>query len=178
MQRIGLNALIALAVLLVGTVGYVVFTGRERAWAEPDDFSRSDDPVVPLDKAPVIEFPESQRTYDVTLNRFLDRFIRTTREGRYGEFRTMWTRDLDPVSAESYQKIWSNVRAVRIKQVVRAPKREGITIDAYVIEAEVEIAPESGHAPSELNRTIRMLAIREGDDWVFAPPSVLRKQRS
>ena len=113
---------------------------------------------------------------DSSVNRFIDRFIRATLEGRYADFRQMWTRRLDPVSAEKYLAIWKVVREVRVLDVqpIRKPDR---SIEAYLIKAEVQ--QDSGDLPRQrqTNVTRWIRVVREAGEWVFAPPEKNDRER-
>src|SRR5438105_961417 len=140
LARYALYALVVLALAMVSTVAYVLITGDER-----ERITNDADPSPPLpefNSPPTLVFPERLRTYDSSLNRFIDHFIRATLEGHYNDFRQMWTRRLDPVSSEKYLRIWKVVREVRVVDVRPLRKADG-TIEAYLIGAEVKQDPGS-----------------------------------
>ncbi|MEE8169696.1 MAG: hypothetical protein V3T70_04035 [Phycisphaerae bacterium] len=173
-RPIVLYGLVLAALLLVSAAGYVIIADREPAWSRFDaDLERQDDPPVDYSRAPRLDFPEAVRSFDTSLNRFIDRFFRATREGRYGEFRKMWTRELDPVNADAYARMWHNVQSVRVLDVTRIPPRGARVGDAYLVRARVRI--DAGANQEEQIRHLRMLGIREAGEWVFAPVSLLAR---
>lgn len=171
LQRMGFYGLTLLALFMVSAVGYVLATGDAEPAVALDDFS--DEPALEPSNAPSIEFPERLRTFDSDVNRFIDRFIRVTREGRYSEFRKMWTRSIDPVSKDGYALIWTRVRQVRITSVARIARPERPDDVAYVITADVVMDDTAVQKKSQ--ETYRMLIVREDGAWVFAPVSQLKR---
>lgn len=170
LRRLGQFFLIAMALLLGSAVGYVVLGGGADAGLEADvDPEVRDDPPLDPTHAPTIEFPEGRRTYDWQVNALIDRFIRITRQGRYTEFRTLWTQSLDPVSAEEYTHIWQRVRYVSVMEIraIPAATRDGFA--SYLLRCEVRL--DDAVPERQRQRNVRMLIVREGDRWVFAPPS-------
>ena len=171
--RLTIYALTLIALMMVSMVVYVLVTGEERGLA-------SDEPEAPsaeFKNPPVLVFPERLRTFDSSLNRFIDRFIRATLEGRYDEFRQMWTRRLDPVSADKYLRIWKVVREVRVLDIQPIRTQNG-TIEAYLIKAEVKEEPIEGDKKRGTDEIRWIRAVREGDEWVFAPPEKSDRERA
>jgi hypothetical protein len=168
MRRIGLYALILLAMSLLGASSFVLLGGVDDGGGGfAEDFQREDDPPLDLRQAPLIEFPENVRSYDSAVNRLIDRLIRTSREGRYSEFRTLWTRRLDPVSAEEYAHIWSRIRRVRVLSLTRSPSAPAGGEPSYLLQSEVEL--DESTPPDKRTRRVRLMIVQENDEWVFAP---------
>lgn len=162
-RQIVVYALILAALFVLSTMGYIVISGRDAAAPTED----REIVVVDTSHPPTMDFPERLRTFDSHANLLIDRFIRTTRRGQYSEFRKMWTRKLDPISAESYERIYGRIREVRVLSVEPVG---GPPADEYLLTAEVRVG--SAEQPAERpTRTIRIRIIREEGEWVFAPPS-------
>jgi hypothetical protein len=164
---------VLLAVLLVTAVAVVLLTEDEFLDAE-DVFPE----VVILDEEnrPDFVFHESARSYDLSLNRFVDRFARVCMEGRYSDFRLMLSsRSGGPIVARRFESMFNALKQVRIlsleKHVIdpeRLPDFPGFDGVIYVMVAEYDLEDYAvlGHEPTER----RQLAIaKENGVWRIGP---------
>jgi len=171
LRRFGLYLLVLTALLLGSAAGYVVFGSggeAETSWGEAAELEQQDDPPVDLSRAPTIEFAERLRSYDWRVNALIDRFIRITRQGRYTEFRTLWTQQLDPVSADEYAHIWTRVRRVAVRELRPIPAAGRSAPPRYLLRCDVQL--DESVPEKQRHRTIRMMIVHEEEHWVFAPP--------
>ena len=139
LQRFAFVGLILVAAFMVGTVAFVIVSD-ERALAAEEVFP---EPVrLQIEKAPNFQFPESVRTFDPALNRFIDRFARICMEGKYSEFRLMSTSRVSPPSPRRFESIFHAVGEIRVLSVIRLPEMPKFPGPVYIMRAEYDLKPE------------------------------------
>ena len=156
-----LGALGALGVAMIAMAGFALLADD----ADPSVDAIDDEPVATRPDPPVIAFPDDLRSNDLSLNQAIDRFIRITREGRYGEFRQLWTRREDPISAEKYKAVWTQLREARVKEVRPLPASPGGEAGAYLIR--IEVRRDAANPSRKKTGELRLKAVREAGEWVF-----------
>lgn len=165
-RRVGLLALIVLASGLLSVVAFVLATGEA---SEPwEDEPRMTEPRVDTDRAPEFVFPTTARSYDPSLNAFIDRFARACLSGKYSEFRLLFTRRLDPPSERGFVAMFNACREIRVVRVDKLPDLKQIPGPAYRLVAEYDLHE---HAVKQGARTrrIQVAVLKENGDWAVAP---------
>ncbi len=166
LRRIGLAGLVALATVMVGAV-VLVMLAEDRA-LDPDEVFP--EPVV-LDpaKRPEFDFPESVRTYDLSLNRFLDRFARVCTQGKYADFRLMLSsRAGDPIVARRFESMFHALKQVRILAIEELPLSLGLEEQVYIMLVEYDLEDYAANQGRQSEQ--RRLAItKEGGGWRIGP---------
>ncbi len=161
-----LLVLILLASGLLTVVAYVLATGEStEPWEEE---ARVSEPEIDTSKAPGFVFPTTARSYDPSLNAFIDRFARACLSGKYSEFRLLFTRRLEPPSDRAFVSMFNACREIRIVSVDKLPELKQIPSPAYRLVAEYDLhsfAVKHG-TPT---RRIQVAVYKENGEWVVAP---------
>jgi len=171
LQRYAFAGLIAVAAFMVGTVAYVVVSD-ERAIAAEEIFPET--VRVDPEKRPDFQFPESVRTYDPALNRFIDRFARICMEGKYSEFRLMCTSRVSPLSPRRFESIFHAVKEIRILSVNLLPVLPKMPGPIYVMRAEYDLKPEyirrsTGSDEPVKTKSVQVALTLEDGTWRIGP---------
>ena len=164
-RRLGFYALVLLAFGLVSMVVFVVaseqdFLGAEDEFPEPFDY----DP----EKRPDFVFAESVRTFDNSLNRFIDRFARICTQAKYSEFRLMYTKRGRPAPAVDFEKMFRAVKHVEILAVEEIPQVPGVDGPVHIMLAEYTLE-DYADRNKEGPRRIRLGITREEGQWRIGP---------
>jgi hypothetical protein len=120
------------------------------------------------EKAPNFKFPESLRTFDTSLNRFIDRFARICMEGKYSEFRLMCTGREPPISPRRFESIFSAVREIRIRKLTRLTDVPAANGPVYIMKAEYDLE-EHAARDGPATREVQVAIAREGGTWRIGP---------
>jgi len=171
LRKIGLFVLLLVAAIMVGAVVFVVVSD-ERAIAKDDVFPEL--VIVDKDKRPNFEFPEAVRTFDPTLNCFIDRFARICMEGKYSEFRLMCTTRIPPLPPRRFESIFNAVKEIRVLGVVRLPDLPKVPGPAYVMKAEYHLKDEyvrraSASGMPAKTKSVQVALTREDGTWRIGP---------
>lgn len=171
LQRFAFVGLILVAAFMVGTVVFVVVSD-ERAIAAEEVFP---EPVrVDLEKKPNFQFPESVRTFDPALNRFIDRFARICMEGKYSEFRLMCTSRVTPLNPRRFESIFHAVKEIRVLSVIRLPEMPKLPGPVYIMRAEYDLKPEYARRAGGDEGVVKTKAVQvaltfEDGTWRIGP---------
>ncbi len=165
-RRAGFIALVALAVLMVSAVAWVMLTQDDAL-----DPGKAFPALIHIDptKRPNFIFPESVRTYDLSLNRFVDRFIRICMEGKYADFRLMLSsRAGDPIVARRFESMFNALKQVRILALEELPPLPHIGGPVYLMMAEYDL---EDYAVTRGNPTerVRLAIAKENGEWRIGP---------
>lgn len=166
LRRFGMYALVLLALGLVSSVIFVVTTD-EPVFDRDDTFPQ--EVLVNTDRQPKVVFPDNLRTHDLSLNRFVDRFVRVCQKGKYSDFRLMFsTQSGDPILPDRFGSIFTALKEVRILQIDHLPKVPQVEGSVYLLTAEYEL---QNFAPRSAAGTMRArLAIhKEEGQWRIGP---------
>lgn len=171
LQRFAFVGLIVVAAVMVGTVVFVIVSD-ERALAAEDVFPESVR-VDPL-KKPDFQFPESVRTFDPALNRFIDRFARICMEGKYSEFRLMCTSRVSPLNPRRFESIFHAVKEIRVLSVIRLPEMPKLPGPVYIMRAEYDLKPEyvrraGGDEAAVKTKAVQVALTFEDGTWRIGP---------
>ena len=160
MRRIALIGLILLAGCLVSAVIWVIV-------ADPPVIAVEGvfpEPVYPNPELrPRFVFADEQRTYDLSLNRFVDRFFRVCAEGRYSEFRLMLSTKVMPRRFESMFNALKEAKVLSIKKLPPLPEIEG---PVYILTSEYELEDYASQGRKSGN-IMRLAISKEGGEWRF-----------
>lgn len=171
LQRIAFVGLIVVAAFMVGAVAFVMVSDK-RALAAEEVFP---EPVrVDLEKRPNFQFPESVRTFDPALNRFIDRFARICMEGKYSEFRLMCTSRVSPLAPRRFESIFHAVREIRVLSVMRLPEMPKLPGPVYIMRAEYDLKPEyarraGGDEAAVKTKGVQVALTFEDGTWRIGP---------
>lgn len=164
-RRFALYGLILLALTFVSTVVFVVATDRpdlseDEAFPEPV--------ILDLERRPHFVFPVSARTYDLSLNQFVDRFARVCMQGKYSDFRLMLSRRRPPILPPRFESNFNALKKVRILEIERlpaVPKAEG---PIYLMNAEYELEDFAVKGGAS-TRQVQVAITREDGSWRIGP---------
>lgn len=171
LRRFAFAGLILIAAVMVGTVVFVMVSD-ERALAAEEVFP---EPVrLDINKRPDFQFPESVRTFDPVLNRFIDRFARICMEGKYTEFRLMCTSRVSPLSPRRFESIFHAVKEIRVLSVIRLPEMPRLPGPVYVMRAEYDLKPEyarraGGDEAVVKTKVVQVALTFEDGTWRIGP---------
>ena len=158
--------LFLLASGLLTVVAYVLATGQSvEPWEEE---IRRTEPEIDTTKAPAFVFPTTSRSYDPSLNAFIDRFARACLSGKYSEFRLLFTRRLEPPSDRAFVSMFNACREIRIVSVDKLPELKQIPSPAYRLVAEYDLHTYAVKHGTPTRR-IQVAVYKENGEWVVAP---------
>lgn len=167
MRKLAVTGLIVFAGGLMTTALVVMFT--DDPTLDPEAVF-PDVVVLDLSKRPGFDFPESIRTMDLSLNRFIDRFVRVCMEGKYSEFRLMLSsRAGDPIVARRFESMFNALKQVRILSVQEVPLPAGFAEGpVYVMLAEYDLK-EHAVVRGVATERRRLAIMRENGEWRIGP---------
>ncbi len=165
-RRAGLLALVMLAIGLLVVVFYVLVS--EQTADELDVEITLTEPPVDTSRPPAFTFPTTMRTYDTSLNAFVDRFARACLTGRYSEVRKLFTRRIEPPSDKAFVTMFNAVRSLRIESLDRLPPLKSFDGPVYRLVAECTLQDFAvKHGPP--TRRVQVGIIQENGDWALTP---------
>lgn len=167
LHRLAFLALVLVALTLVSIVASVLLTG-EPPISEDDRFPEV---VAPnFEKRPGFRFPESLRTTDLSLNRFIDRFARVCLEGRYSEFRLMQTRRTDPLPPERFESMFNALKDIHVLRLEPGPPIAGMSDRVWILDATYELE-DFADPRKERKRNVTLAIAKEDGEWRLGPIS-------
>ncbi|MBN2562211.1 MAG: hypothetical protein JXQ75_14905 [Phycisphaerae bacterium] len=165
-RRAGLIGLVALAVTMVSVVVVVMTT--EDTMIDADE-AFPDPVVVDPAKRPEFVFPESVRTFDLSLNRFVDRFARVCMDGKYSDFRLMLSsRAGDPIVASRFESMFNALKQVRILAIDKLSNVPGFDHPVYIMLAEYDVEDYAATEGKQSERR-RLAIVKESGEWRIGP---------
>jgi hypothetical protein len=166
LRRYGLAGAVTLAVVLVGAVVAVMVS--DDPVLDPEDVF-PEAVIVSGDRRPEIVFPERVRTFDLSLNRFVDRFVRVCMQGKYSDFRLMLSsRAGDPIVASRFESMFNALKQVRILAIDQAPDIPGLEGPVYVMLVEYDLEPSAVRRGEQSERR-RLAILKENGEWRIGP---------
>lgn len=165
------NPLLYLAIvaaLLVSTVVYVVTRSDDGAYSTAEAFPET--VITDAENAPDFDFPDALRSTDLDLNRFVDRFFRICSQGKYSEFKLMYTnrpgQEISPERFESTFNVLKSARITQLRPLPALPQFEGPT---WLLVAEFDL---EDYAPTQRKKgnVIRLAIGQEDDRWRLLGP--------
>jgi hypothetical protein len=133
--------------------------------AEPADAIQID--LAPDEKPPTFEFPDSLRSKNDSLNKFLDEFRSICERGEYERYRLAVSRQVEPIEEGRFENIWHAVAHVRIELIKRLPEMKEWPSPAYAVLAKVTLKDE--YVKDEPQRYVTIVSFQEEGEWVFTP---------
>lgn len=164
-KRLAIYGMILLAFTLVSAVGFVLLTEEpvlteEQAFPEPV--------ILNPEKRPDFVFPMATRTYDLSLNRFVDRFARVCMQGKYSDFRLMLSSRRPPVLPPRFESNFNALRRVRILGIEKLPELPEVTGPIYLMSAEYELQDYAVRGGEQV-RQVQVAITREEGEWRMGP---------
>jgi len=164
-RRFVLYSLILLALALVSGVIFVIVTD-DAILASDDAFPEL--VIVDPEKRPRFDFPEAARTFDLSLNQFVDRFARVCMEGRYSDFRLMLSRRRPPILPPRFEANFNALKNVRILSIEKVPLGPDSPSPVYVMKAEYELK-DFAVRQGQRTREVHVAIAREEGEWRIGP---------
>lgn len=165
LKRFGLYGLILLAFFFVSAVVFVLVT-EERVLTEEEAFP---EPVIlDAEKSPEFEFPISARTFDLSLNRFVDRFARVCREGKYSDFRLMLSSRRPPILPPRFESNFNALKRVKILGIEKMPEIPESPGPVFVMSAEYELEDFAAKT-GETTKHVQVAIAKEEGEWRLGP---------
>jgi hypothetical protein len=165
-RRFALLGLALLALVLVATVAAVMLSD-DPLLAEGEVFP--EEVVINTERRPDIVFPESVRTTDLSLNRFVDRFARVCMQGRYSDLRLMLSsRSGDPIVARRFESMFNALKQVRIIALQKLPNVRGLDDPVYLMKAEY-LLENYAAAKERATEHVRLAIAKEDGNWRIGP---------
>ena len=166
LRSTGLFGLVSLAAILVAAVVWV--TTSEESVLDPND-AFPELVIINPAKRPEFVFPESVRTYDLSLNRFVDRFARVCMQGRYSDFRLMLSGRIgDPIVARRFESMFNALKQVRILTLTKLADIPGLDEPIYIMMAEYDLE-DYAVTKGEQTEQRRLAITKENGDWRIGP---------
>lgn len=164
-KRLVLYALILLAFTMVSAVGFVLLTEdpiltEDEAFIEPV--------ILNMEQRPEFVFPLSARTYDLSLNRFVDRFARVCMQGKYSDFRLMLSSRRPPILPPRFESNFNALKQVRILGIEKLPDIPDVVGPIYLMSAEYELQDYAIRG-GEAVRQVQVAITREDGNWCLGP---------
>ncbi len=125
-------------------------------------------------RADLLVFPDELRAEDESVNEFVARAMTTCASGDYNAFRLLWSVLGEPLPRDEYDKGWQAVTEIRIRALKEvslsagAQENSGESKTAYVVLADVALAPSHPAARSEPQRQVVLMIVEERDEWRLA----------
>lgn len=164
-RRFALYGLILLALTFVSAVVFVIATDRP-SLAEDEAFP---EPVIlDMERRPNFIFPVSARTYDLSLNQFVDRFARVCMQGKYSDFRLMLSRRRPPILPPRFESNFNALKNVRILEIEALPPVPGVEGSVYLMNAEYELE-DFAIKGGKSKRDVQVAITREDGEWRIGP---------
>jgi hypothetical protein len=165
LRRFGLYGLILLALAMVSGVIFVILTddpfiAASEAFPEPV--------LLNPENRPNFVFPESARTYDLSLNQFVDRFARVCMQGRYSDFRLMLSTRRPPILPPRFESNFNALKQVRILGLDRLPEIPGVEGPVYLMRSEYDLQ-DFAVRRGEKTRQVQVAIAREDGAWKIGP---------
>ncbi|HPF40156.1 MAG TPA: hypothetical protein P5081_10655 [Phycisphaerae bacterium] len=162
-----LFVLSVVAAVLGASVVYVVLRDDSMDYVIEDMFP---EPVHPNPElVPNFRFPDELRTTDLEVNRFIDRFFRICEEGKYSEFKLMYTsqpgQEIPPARFESTFNV---LKEARITQLRRLPELKQLEGPTWLVVAEFDLE-NSALVDKKEGNIIRLVVGKEGDRLKIRP---------
>ncbi len=164
-RRVALYGLILLALAFVSAVVFVLATDRPTI---ADDEAFPEPVILDLERRPNFVFPVSARTYDLSLNRFVDRFARVCMQGKYSDFRLMLSRSRPPIHPPRFESNFNALKNVRILQIERLPDVPQVEGPVYLMNAQYELEDFAVKGGKSV-RQVQVAITREDGDWRIGP---------
>lgn len=165
LRRFALYGLILLAFTLVSAVAFVFLT-EETVLTEEEAFP---EPVIlDLEARPNFEFPVAARTFDLSLNRFVDRFARVCMQGKYSDFRLMLSSKRPPILPPRFESNFNALKNVRILGIEKLPDLPEIPGPIYLMSAEYELEDFAVRG-GERVKQVQVAIAREEGEWRLGP---------
>jgi hypothetical protein len=117
--------------------------------------------------APNFLFPKDVACDNPEVNEFITGFSTVCLKGEYLRYRLRVSRQVEPISRESFQAAWQSVEQVRITKITQLADQTGYPPPVYLVNATVKLR-EPATPPS---REVAILVFKEGQQWVMAPAS-------
>lgn len=165
LKRVALYALILTAFVMVSAVVVVLLSDdtpptAEEAFPEPV--------ILNLERRPNFVFPVAARTYDLSLNQFVDRFARVCMEGRYTDFRLLLSRRRPPILPPRFESNFNALKRVRIRAIEQMPAVPDVEGQVYLMSAEYELEDHAVRA-GERVKEIHVALTQEEGAWRIGP---------
>jgi len=151
--------------------------------------------AAPAPPAQRVVFPDSLRTDDAGVNRFISDALDICARGDYDAFRILWSARQDPISHEEFEQGWEAVRLIQVRAIEKVvlPDREATTTSSdstggqgvvegtlapdvsIVVFIEVSLDPEHPAGRRQPEREVVLLMVQENNGWRFGrAPKELR----
>jgi hypothetical protein len=165
LKRFVLYGLILLGLALASAVIFVIATDEEMLASE-DAFP---EPVV-LDpeKHPTFVFPEDIRSYNLEVNRFIDRFARVCLQGKYSEFRLMLSQKRPPMLPDRFESNFAALKQIRILRLEKLPPLPQADAPLYIMHAEYELN-DFAVKKGERTRHVMAAILKEDGEYRLGP---------
>lgn len=165
LKRFGLYGLILLALALVSGVIFVL-ASENSVLTVSDAFP---EPVIlDREKRPHFLFPEAARTFDLSLNEFVDRFARICMAGQYSDFRLMLSTKRPPILPPRFESNFNALKEVRILGLDKLPEAPGVPGPVYIMKAAYDLQDYAVRR-GERTRQVHVAISKEDGHWRIGP---------
>jgi hypothetical protein len=165
LKRFVLYGLILLGLALSSAVIFVIATDEEMLASE-DAFPER--VVLDPEKHPTFVFPDDIRSYDLEVNRFIDRFARVCLQGKYSEFRLMLSQKSPPMLPDRFESNFAALKQVRILRLEKLPPLPQADAPLYIMHAEYELN-DFAVKKGERTRQVMAAILREDGEYRLGP---------
>lgn len=112
---------------------------------------------------PEIEFPDTLRQQDESLNLFIEKALQVCHNGDYDAFRQLFGTSYNPPSDADFQRVWHGVKDIRIERIYRG---KGDPPKYYVLAVVNLRKPDS---KLREQRTAPLMVFQEQGRWRLGP---------
>jgi hypothetical protein len=165
LRRFGIYGLILTAFFFVSAVVFVLIT-EERVLTEEEAFPEA--VILDAENSPEFGFPVAARSFDLSLNRFVDRFARVCREGKYSDFRMMLSSRHPPILPPRFESNFNALKRIKILDIEKMPTLPDSTGDVFVMSAEYELEDFAAKT-GETVKQVQVAIAKEEGQWRLGP---------
>ena len=165
LRRFLLYTLVLLAFAMVSGVIFILLTDESvltvaEAFPEPV--------ILDPEKRPHFVFPDAARTYDLSLNEFVDRFARVCMQGKYSDFRLMLSTRRPPILPARFESNFNALKEVRILGLEKVPDMPEQDGPVYVMKAAYDLQ-DFAAKKGEKTREVHVAIAKEDGRWRIGP---------
>ena len=164
-RRFFLYGLSLLALAMISGVIFVLLTDESvltvtEAFPEPV--------ILDPEKRPHFVFPEAARSYDLSLNEFVDRFARVCMQGKYSDFRLMLSTRRPPILPARFESNFNALKEIRVLGLEKVPDTPGATGSVYLMKAAFDLQ-DFAVRRGDKTREVHVAIAKEDGRWRIGP---------
>lgn len=178
--------------MVLGGLVVAIGVGACKDKAEPTPTSKPvdeyiADPISQRLAPPAVEFPDTLRSPDASLNAFIEELMQICTRGEYGLYRLAVAARYEPLGRTQFEKAWHAVQKVQIRNIklihqpttrhtdpARTDIPEELKNPIYCVHGTITLREVEGRKIRRPVREVVLLIIKENGDWKLGPPANAR----